>query len=336
MRKKQTKKLIGMLLAMALLCSCGPKMSTPAEKEKDVTPELPVGQHAKPAEKPLPKPEPEPEPAPEPEPEPWTEPAPTQKPEPEPEPTPAPAPEPEPEPTPAPYYVKVNCEMNTVTVYTLDENGEHTVPYIAMVCSSGLDGSTPLGKYELTGNRWKWLGLVDGVKGMYSTQIDGDYLFHSVPYLEWYDHGSLQPGEFDKLGQAASHGCIRLQVKDAKWIYDHLWEIEAVEIYNSPDPGPLGKPSAPKIGDSTYPGWDPTDPDENNPWLAEPELDSGPIGPIAPEPVPPVNQELAPAPMPPVNQEAAPAPVPPVAQEGTPEPDVPLDVEEGETEKEAA
>ena len=166
-----------------------------------------------------------------------------------------------------PYFLRVNCQTNTITVYTRDENGEYTVPYLAMICSTGADGGTPLGTYRLSGNRWEWLSLVGGVQGRYNTQIFGDYLFHSVPYLERYNNGSLQPGEFDKLGTACSHGCIRLQICDAMWIYYNLWEIGGVEIYNSPDPGPLGTPAAPKIDQSEFPGWDPTDPDEENPWL---------------------------------------------------------------------
>ena len=89
-------------------------------------------------------------------------------------------------------------------------------------CSSGGSG-TPLGDFSLDGwYRWEWLGLVGGVSGQYCTQIYGDYLFHSVPYTERYNKGSLQPGEFDKLGTSCSHGCIRLQVADAKWIYDNI------------------------------------------------------------------------------------------------------------------
>lgn len=28
--------------------------------------------------------------------------------------------------------------------------------------------------------------------------------------------------EAEKLGEKASHGCIRLTVSDAKWIYEHI------------------------------------------------------------------------------------------------------------------
>ena len=178
------------------------------------------------------------------------------------------------------YFLRVNCQTNTITVYTKDENGEYTVPYRAMICSTGANGGTPLGTYRLSGNRWEWLSLVGGVQGRYNTQIFGDYLFHSVPYLERYNNGSLQPGEFDKLGTACSHGCIRLQICDAMWIYYNLWDIGGVEIYNSSDPDPLGTPAAPKIDQSEFPGWDPTDPDEENPWLkVETDPEGGEIDP---------------------------------------------------------
>ena len=165
-----------------------------------------------------------------------------------------------------PYYVDVNTQTNSITVYQRDENGFYSIPYKAMVCSSGLDDLTPKGEFRPTGNRWYWLGMIDDTYAQYVTQFKGNFLFHSVPYEVRGDRGSLCPGEFDKLGEDASHGCIRLQVKDAKWIFDHMDDIDRFHIFDSPDPGPLGKPEAPKIGDSAYPGWDPSDPDPDNPW----------------------------------------------------------------------
>ena len=48
-----------------------------------------------------------------------------------------------------PYEIKVNRKMNTVTVYTQDEAGNYTVPYKAMICSTGrLGHATPLGSYS--------------------------------------------------------------------------------------------------------------------------------------------------------------------------------------------
>ena len=99
------------------------------------------------------------------------------------------------------------------------------------------------------------------------TQIDGNILFHSVPYLTMYDRGSLEYWEYDQLGTACSMGCVRLQVADAKWIYDNRDGIAGVEFYSSDVAGPLGKPDlTPISGNMDCRGWDPTDPDEANPW----------------------------------------------------------------------
>lgn len=165
-----------------------------------------------------------------------------------------------------PYYIKVNYGAQVVTIYGKDENGNYTKPVKAMVCSTGV--ATPKsGVYSIPA-RWEWLVLKGGVWGQYSTQIVGDILFHSVPYLRKADRGSLEYWEYDKLGTYASAGCIRLTVSDAKWIYNNCAKGTKVEFYSSSDPGPLGKPSAKKI--SSYPdsvrNWDPTDPNPNNPW----------------------------------------------------------------------
>ena len=198
-------------------------------------------------------------------------PQPTPAPEPTPSPTPTPTPTPETTPMPdnGSYYITVNVQANTVTVYTLDEKGYYSIPCKAMICSTG--PATPTSGVYGLGEQHRWHYLFGDVYGQYTTQITGNILFHSVPYTVYGDPSSLEYWEFDKLGTASSMGCIRLQVKDAKWIYDNYSSIYAVEFYNNDDPGPLGKPSAPLISDNeACRGWDPTDPDPNNPWLNPP------------------------------------------------------------------
>ena len=188
----------------------------------------------------------------------------TPEPSPEPESSPEPYAEPEPSPEPSPeatpdltglYYIKVNVTANTVTVYTRGESGDFDRPIKAMVCSTGDD--TPRSGVFKPGWRLEWQNLFYGVFGQYVTQITGNILFHSVPYQAKYNKNSLEYWEFDKLGTSASAGCVRLQVIDAKWIYDRYFDLAAVEFYEDPDPGPLGKPTAPKISDDELRrGWD--------------------------------------------------------------------------------
>ena len=165
------------------------------------------------------------------------------------------------------YYIEVNCSAQVVTVYKKDENDEYTIPVRSMICSTG--GSTPQsGVYKLPGRRSIWRALYGGVYGHYVTNIVGAILFHSVPYTAYGDNSSLEYWEYDKLGTAASMGCVRLTVRDAKWIYENCGAGTQVEFYNDSNPGPLGRPSTKKI--SSYPdelrNWDPTDPDGDNPW----------------------------------------------------------------------
>lgn len=165
-----------------------------------------------------------------------------------------------------PYYIKINRMQNCITVYTPDENGEYTIPYKAMVCSTGLYNATPSGTYQIS-TKYRWRELYGGVYGQYATRIHGAILFHSVPYYT-KSNDNLCTDKYNKLGQQASMGCVRLTTEDAKWIADNCPSGTSVEIYDDEDPGPLGKPEAVKIdaGDVKR-GWDPTDPDENNPWL---------------------------------------------------------------------
>lgn len=164
-----------------------------------------------------------------------------------------------------PYYIKINRKQNCITVYTSDENGEYTVPYKAMICSTGLYNATPRGTFHLS-TKYLWRELYGKVYGQYATRITGGVLFHSVPYYK-KSKSALCTEKYNKLGQQASMGCVRLTVEDAKWIADNCPSGTTVEIYDNDDPGPLGKPEAAHIDtDSPNKGWDPTDPDVENPW----------------------------------------------------------------------
>lgn len=164
------------------------------------------------------------------------------------------------------YHFKVNIAANTVTVYDKDSNGKYTQAIKAFVCSTGK--ATPKsGTYKIS-DRYRWRSLFGGVYGQYAVRIYGNILFHSVPYEQMYAN-TLEYDEYDKLGTSASMGCVRLCVRDAKWIYDNAKTGSTVEFYSdSSNPGPLGKPNSQKISSNkANRNWDPTDPDKHNPWL---------------------------------------------------------------------
>ena len=156
------------------------------------------------------------------------------------------------------YQIKVNTQTNVVTIYK--KSGKKYKPIKAMVCSSG-GKLTPTGTFRLK-QKIGWCKLVGNVWGQYSTVINGNYLFHSVPYSKKAKNKIIGK-EYNKLGTSCSHGCIRLSVMDAKWISEMCPQGTKVVIFRSKSNGPLGKPKPLKVNFKH--GWDPTDPDSKNP-----------------------------------------------------------------------
>ena len=62
----------------------------------------------------------------------------------------------------------------------------------------------------------------------YYTQFKGNYLFHSVLYAQTSRPSKIIDG---RLGMQLSHGCVRLDVNNAKWIYDNIPRGTKVVIY---------------------------------------------------------------------------------------------------------
>ncbi len=166
------------------------------------------------------------------------------------------------------YEIRVNRAANCVTVYEKDETGSYVIPIKAMACSCGLEeGSTPLGTFS-TSDYYDWRLMVDNTYGQYAVRFVNRILFHSVPYVK-DSADTLLTEEYNKLGEDASHGCVRLSVKDSKWIYDNCEKGTTVIVYDDAmNPGPLGKPESMKIVEAhPYGNWDPTDvTKEENPW----------------------------------------------------------------------
>jgi lipoprotein-anchoring transpeptidase ErfK/SrfK len=117
-------------------------------------------------------------------------------------------------------WIKVSLERQRVYIMS----GEACV--YTMIASTGLDSPaddrTPEGTFHVQKER----GLSfyngrerEGARYWVSWLNHGEYLFHSVPTDK---SGNIISEEAKKLGIKASHGCIRLSLADAKWIYEHV------------------------------------------------------------------------------------------------------------------
>ena len=156
------------------------------------------------------------------------------------------------------YYLTVNCTTNTIMVYAKDSNGEYNIPVKAMICSSSAGGVTPSGTFTIQ-RLQAWRELMGPVWGQYCSRITGNYLFHSVWYYENGNANTQSVTQYNNLGKSVSHGCIRLTVADAKWIFDNC-NGSQVKVFYSSESAPFDRPVPPPItalyGDY---GHDPTD-----------------------------------------------------------------------------
>lgn len=153
-----------------------------------------------------------------------------------------------------PYMIKVYKPANYLIVYAKDSTGAYNTPVKAMRVSCG--EATPTGTFY-TPTRYRWLRMVGDTWAQWCTQIQGNYLFHSVP--NWTkNNADLEVDEFNHLGDTRSLGCIRLNCEDAKWIYDNCALGTKVVISATETKGPLSKPAGITI--PSWHTWDPTDP----------------------------------------------------------------------------
>ncbi len=113
------------------------------------------------------------------------------------------------------YLLLIDSTSHTVGVFQGTGKAYEWNQLSAWPCGNGA-WSTPTVKGIFTiQNRGYSFG--SGYTCYYWTQFYGDYLFHSILY--WPGTFIVQDGT---LGASVSHGCVRLSLENAKWIYDNI------------------------------------------------------------------------------------------------------------------
>ncbi len=118
------------------------------------------------------------------------------------------------------FPYKLVVDVSDQRVYVGQWTGSsYEGPIHSFKCATGKkETPTPLGTYQAggkTGNKWYYFKDF-GCYAMWAYQIVGGILFHSNTVSD--THKKPHNGG---LGRRASHGCIRMRVEDAKWIYDN-------------------------------------------------------------------------------------------------------------------
>lgn len=113
------------------------------------------------------------------------------------------------------YFIWIDLSHQRVNIFSGSKKKWDLVK--SMVCSSG-KASTPTVKGDFAvGSKGSYFIADGGARCKYYTQIQGNYLFHSV----LYDN----KGKYiidNTLGLPVSHGCVRLSLENAKFIYDNI------------------------------------------------------------------------------------------------------------------
>ena len=157
------------------------------------------------------------------------------------------------------YMLKVNTLKCVMTIYAKDGRKGYTIPVKSFLCSPS--DHTASGTFRL-GTKYRYRTLFYNSYSQWTAVIHGNILFHTTPYKSYGNNNSLDVKEYNKLGTAASHGCVRLQCVAVKWIYDNCPGGTKVVIYRRKKAGPFGKPKLQKL--PKWHKWDPTDPTAKN------------------------------------------------------------------------
>lgn len=125
--------------------------------------------------------------------------------------------------SPTTNLITTDLENKLTYIFEKDDNGSWKLLY-TWSCTIGKP-STPTikGTFYVSGRK-PYFGS-DTYRVKYATRIQGAYYYHSLLFnangTEIID---------DRLGMALSHGCIRLAVDNAQWIYDNVLDKTTIII----------------------------------------------------------------------------------------------------------
>lgn len=125
--------------------------------------------------------------------------------------------------SPTHNLITTNLKNRLTYVFKKGNNNQWELLY-RWSCSVGKP-STPTitGTFYIIGRK-PYFGT-DAYRVKYATRIKGSYYYHSILF-------NAEGTEIinDTLGEAISHGCIRLAVENAQWIYDNILDTTTVVI----------------------------------------------------------------------------------------------------------
>lgn len=121
------------------------------------------------------------------------------------------------------YLVAVSIKEHRIGVYQWTGCSWDCI--MTDLCSTGASNATPRGTFRIGGKGYSF-GTPEYTCYYYSSFKGSEYLFHSVLY-----YPGTKKIKSGRLGRSLSHGCVRLDIDDAKYIQDVVPAGTAVYIY---------------------------------------------------------------------------------------------------------
>lgn len=112
------------------------------------------------------------------------------------------------------YYIYTNLSKHIVCIFTGSTGNWKLIKSFS--CSSGAPSSPTIKGHFTVGDKGTYFVTENNLICKYFTQFSGNYLFHSILYDR---DGDIVDS---RLGVSISHGCIRLALDNAKYIYDNV------------------------------------------------------------------------------------------------------------------
>ena len=129
------------------------------------------------------------------------------------------------------YLIALDTRRNNIIIYKGKKG--NWKPYKQFVCACGVDGHrTPRGDFKVqrrkpkfqTGDKVGAVVVRPKYTCWYATKFKGAVFFHSTLYYL----NSKSRHAARHVGKHYSHGCVRLEIKNAKWIYKNCKKGTAV------------------------------------------------------------------------------------------------------------
>lgn len=129
------------------------------------------------------------------------------------------------------YYVVVDRNANTLTVWGKNRWGEYATNQLTVKCATGRNGKTPIGTYTINSKyaNGGFQALSDGTYTKSCMSLSNGILIHSVCYPN--TNSSPYKEDINSIGTSVTNGNIMLSEKDAASLFDMIVPGTSITIY---------------------------------------------------------------------------------------------------------